>query len=146
MQVVDYETYLEMKKTIKPKKVRVEYATLEEINQAMIEAGLEPLKKSYARSTCSRVVDCYIWDQWGDWNGDGVLSTADIDSANSYICNYNGGPCSQDINIWVGSHPYAVYEFAGLTNLCVAGNELDILNQADCYAAQEYILYNVTCT
>ncbi len=148
-QMMDYETYLELKKTEVPdKSIRVEHATWEELNEALVEAGHDPLPKNYARSSCPDVEDCYLWDQWGDWSGNSVLSTQDVVMALNYICSYPGaGGCSGSINIWDGgNHPYAAYDFAGMTNLCEDGNELDILNRdGDCYVASEYIIGRVTC-
>lgn len=144
-QMMDYQTYLELKKKEVKREVYVEHASIEEVNQIFIEAGLNPLPQRHARSACSRVIDCYIWPQWGDWSGNDTISTLDLVLALDYICNYNTYDCDKSIYIYSGSHPYAAYDFAGMTNLCESAWELDYLNENDVWVGQQFVLLNVDC-
>lgn len=124
--------------------VTVEHATLDEINEVMIELGLD----TYTQSDIEQIVEsrmtiynCEVWNRLGDWSGDGVLNTDDLFEAYYYLCETD---CGGTLDMFVGTHPTEAYDFSWMTGL-ENGTEWWDLNWNDIDAVVGRILNNIPC-
>ncbi|MEM9920970.1 MAG: hypothetical protein AAF990_22915 [Bacteroidota bacterium] len=123
----------------------IEHATLDEVNKAMIENGLEPFSETdveQARATQQRVlVDCNTWIGFGDWNQDGRLNISDIVLAQQYICREVG--CSNTVD--TSTLPFDAPRFFGYISFLFDSNGTLELNATDINIASDFILGTIPC-
>jgi len=139
----NFEWWAEAYSEVAP-KVEVEYATLEEINAAMQENGLEPFTEKdveEAQSRCSSVYSCQVWFQFGNFNGDEFLNTTDIINAIQFLCS-SSATCSG--SLYSCNQPVEARQFGYLSYLnCLGG--FCILNSDDMTTMRDFILNKIAC-
>ncbi|MEM9918278.1 MAG: hypothetical protein AAF990_09300 [Bacteroidota bacterium] len=122
----------------------VEHATLEEINKAMIENGLEPFTpEDVERSAQLRngVWDCATWAFLGDWNDSGTFTTLDLIQAQRYICDQVG--CSGTVN--TTGFPLDDERFFGYMSFLLNQTATLELNEDDVDIARQFVLGAIVC-
>jgi hypothetical protein len=137
-----WKTYQKIKK--EKLNLRVEHATIEEMNKVLLENNLPPVSEKLIEESKQSLEQrsswpCAVWVYYGDFNNDNVLSTLDVVLAQQHMCGpvnncngcssiYNCGQInSEGINFAVTS-----YLWSGLGYQSLDGNDI--------YAAQRYIL------
>jgi len=127
-------------------EVAVEYATLEEINRAMEEHGLEPFSQEDLEGAIQlrMVWPCSFFNILGDWDRSGSLTTFDLVLAQQYLCNFPFVGCSGNLHITSNNFPDSVMKFRLMSYLAY-GIGSGLLGQNDIIAARQYILGMIVC-
>ena len=123
--------------------IKVETATLEEINAVMVASGFEPYTvEDVKNAQQSRAIwSCNTWRSQGDWNSNGVLSVTDLVLARNYLCSIAG--CNGNLITRTGVY-YKARNFGRLSYLR-SGIGLNVLNNQDINDGRDFILGLITC-
>lgn len=141
--VKDYDEWIQQI-TEKSKNVEVEYATLSEINEMMIENGLEPFKESELDRAIQLRTNyaCCTWEFFGDFNNDNKINGGDLVMAQQYLCN-SAANCYN--HLITHGHPTEVVYF-GIASFLLDNSEASILNRRDVEIFENYILGHIVCS